>query len=177
MRRQPTLNQPDPEHAALFADESFADEATADEAIAAENAIAADEAWAGFAQLLDAAQGDFDAALRDRPELIEAVLSRVVRRRTFGRRRALATAAAVLLCGGAAWFAAGRTAGEADRPPGEVLLATAPDWDDHRLDLELDWMHSQASAIESQWRQTADKAAFVQLQMDALEAEFAGDAL
>lgn len=167
MKRRPMLNQIDAEQAAPFADE----------ATAAENAIEAGEAWTGFAQLLDAVQGEFDAALRDRPEFTDRVLSRVSRRRMFGRRRALAAAAAVLLCGGAAWFAAGRTAGEADQSAGEVLLAAASDWDDHRLDLELDWMHSQASAIESQWRQTADKAAFVQQQMDALEAEFAGDSL
>ncbi|HUY91597.1 MAG TPA: hypothetical protein VMV10_22845 [Pirellulales bacterium] len=165
MTLEPRGNRDDLVHASAFGDES----------------AASDEAWTALAQLLDAAQPDFDAALDDEAAWIGGVRRRVAQRRKQAKRRVLAAAAALLACCGAGWIAASRMPqrAAAPEPPdaAPAAFAVTAAWDDDELDLELAWTLRHAATIESQWRRPADRLAFVRQQMDELQAEFDGDSL
>lgn len=163
MTQEPDLNDRCAKPLADFIGVTLGDETRAD-----------DEAWSALEQLLDAAQTDFDAAIGDGSGLVDQVLKKVSRRRTSARKRMLA-AAALLVCFGAAWLAAGRT-GELAAPAAARTWVADAVWDD-RLDVELAWTHRRAFEMEARWRRSSDEAAFVIQQMDALEAEFGGDSL
>lgn len=163
MTQEPDRNDPLTKPAADFGGDLLGDETSAE-----------GEAWAALEQLLDAAQTDLDAAIGNGSGLVDQVLKRGSRRRSFARKRMLA-AAALLVCCGAAWLAAGRT-GELAAPAAARTWVADATWDD-RLDLELAWTHSRAFEMEAQWRRSSDEATFVRQQMDALEAEFGGDSL
>lgn len=151
-----------------------------------EEPAASAEAWAAFAQLLDAAQADFELAPNAEAAWIDGVRRRLAARRVHARKRLWAAAAAVLVCCGAGWFAAGRIAARAPAPePRQIAAAFAGPaawddrtaWDAKLLDLELAWTSHLAADIESQWQSPADRLAYVRGQLDALEAEFDGDSL
>lgn len=170
MRRQPTGGNSEQGPAAAFGGEP----------------IAADEAWAAFAQLLDAAQPGFELPPNDESAWLDGVGRRLAAGRRTRARKRLMAAAAVLACCGASWFAAGLKPARAPAPePRQIAAAFSgpaasddrADWDEAGLDYELAWTSRLAANVESQWQSPADRLAYVRRQMDELEAEFDGDSL